>query len=149
MTNTTILIEKPLSKKVRAQTIFETMTKDKHTRKEIIAKFMSDLDMSLAGGSTYHFNCKKIANGDTITTKKSTVKTVEVEVEDNRKVFTICTPTENELHEVVVKSTESHFTLEECLKLKHDSQIIVNDVPELDSNWSNLKPINKQCESII
>ncbi len=46
-----------VSKKVRAQAIFDDMMKHSATRAEVIARFQEVLCMSYAGASTYYYNC--------------------------------------------------------------------------------------------
>jgi len=53
--------EKPPSKMDKAKEVYEKMTLDGKSRKEIIAAFVKDVGLTDAGASTYYQNLKKLA----------------------------------------------------------------------------------------
>jgi hypothetical protein len=53
--------EKPPSKMEKAKEVYERMTLDGQSRKDIIAAFVKEVGLTPAGASTYYQNLKKLA----------------------------------------------------------------------------------------
>lgn len=124
-----------MTKKQQAQSIFNDMTY--RPRAEVIQAFMDQLNMTKAGASTYYATCKNEFYGDAAPSTTCKRKTDEME---NKTLFTVCTPGEGEDGSTVVSSTHSYFRYADAKQHADRNEVVVKGLPEIDSDWSKLKP---------
>jgi len=89
-----------MSKKEQAQKIYNDNISNR-TRLEIIQMFVEQLNMTIAGASTYFSNCRSAANSNQPTNNmnkaikrvKAILNDIEVKDQqpDNRQLFSVCT----------------------------------------------------------
>lgn len=144
------------TKKEQAQNIYNNMVAQGASNDDIIAKFMSELNMTQAGATTYRYNCAKAAKGSitsTPTSKASTAHSKPItrpskQVEssndgdeglsreriDTRPLYTACI-----IDEDIILQTFSYYEKQDAL---HKSSFVLKSpselVPEINSRWSKV-----------
>lgn len=132
-----------MTKKLQAQSIFNDMAY--RPRAEVIEAFMTQLDMTKAGASTYYATCKKEYFGESASSnasdKPSKGRGERSDGMENKTLYTVCTPGQGEDGSTVVESTHSYFRSEDAKKYADRNQVVVKGLPDIGADWSKLKPV--------
>ena len=112
------------------------------SRNEIIEMFMSKLNMTKAGATTYYSMCgsskpvtAKPKPTPNVTNVKPNTSTTETKG-DSRPLYTVCTIVND-----VVDYTSSWYDKQDAFNECKGNQVVVKGLPELNSHISTLKCI--------
>lgn len=122
------------------------------SRQTVIDAFVAQAGMTPAGASTYASDCrKKFLGGDAAPRqpKKSTGKSVAKvhskyeDQDDDRNLFSVCYPRDVDGKKVVDR-TSSYYSSGAALANCKGDAVVVAGMPELESDFTKLKPLSKK-----
>ena len=127
------------TKSEKALAIFKANINE--SREFVVNMFMSDLDMTKQGATTYYYNCKNIVNGpkpskpiNTPKAKKLAHKPkIAFSSQSDVDLFTVCT-----IEDDVVVETNSYMDLQRALLNKSENDVIVKHLPEIGTKLAKL-----------